>query len=215
MHWAEAQGQIAQSLSQLAQVASNPDDFRQSISILRQILDGYPRAQRPIEWAQLQSSLGDALMGLYDLDPKSGAQYAVQSAVAYRASLEELTLEHDPLVWAEAKQGLGNALEEIGYNNSDSTYLNQAIDAYNDALKVYKSDQQPIQWATVKYELGEAFVYLGEQGPGIRYLQQGVQNYREALAALPEGSPQDLRNDIQDGLKIALDDLHQRGWNGG
>ena len=66
----------------------------------------------------------------------------------------------------------------------------------------------------MKYELGEAFVYLGEQGPGVKYLQQGVQNYREALAALPKDSPQDLRNDIQDGLKIALDDLHQRGWKG-
>ena len=87
-------------------------------------------------------------MGLYDLDPKSGAQYAEQSAIAYRASLEELTLEGEPLKWAEAKEGLGNALEELGYKNSDSTYLNQAIDAYNDSLKVYKSDQQPLQWAT-------------------------------------------------------------------
>ena len=215
MHWAEAQGQIAQSLNQLGQMSSNPDDFRQSISLLRQILDGYPREQRPTEWAALQSALGDALMGLYDLDPKSGAQYAEQAAIAYRASLQELTLEGDPLHWAEAKVGLGNALEEMGYNNSDSAYLNQAIDAYNDSLKVYKSDQQPLQWATAKYELGEAFVYLGEQGPGIKYLQQGVQNYREALAALPKGSPQDLRNDIQDGLKVALDDLHQRGWDGG
>ncbi|MFZ0247692.1 tetratricopeptide repeat protein [Candidatus Binatus sp.] len=215
MHWAEAQGQIAQSLSQLAQVASNPDDFRQSISLLRQILNGYPRERRPLEWARIQSALGDALMGLYDLDPKSGAQYLEQAAIAYRASLQELTLEREPIGWAQAKQGLGNALEELGHNNSDSTYLNQAIDAYSDSLKVYKSDQQPLQWATVKYELGEAFVYLGEQGPGVKYLQQGVQNYREALAALPEGSPQDLRNDIQDGLKIALDDLHQRGWKGG
>jgi hypothetical protein len=214
MHWAEAQGQIAQSLSQLAQVASNPDDFRQSISLLRQILNGYPRERKPIEWAHIQSALGDALMGLYDLDPKSGARYPEQAAIAYRASLQELTLEREPIGWAQAKQGLGNALEELGHNNSDSAYLNQAIDAYSDSLKVYKSDQQPLQWATVKYELGEAFVYLGEQGSGIKYLQQGVQNYREALAALPEGSPQDLRNDIQDGLKIALDDLRQRGWNG-
>ena len=61
---------------------------------------------------------------------------------------------------------------------------------------------------------GEAFVYLGEQGPGIKYLQQGVQYYREALAGLPSGSPQELRNDIQDGLKVAIDDLHQArlGW---
>jgi tetratricopeptide (TPR) repeat protein len=152
---------------------------------------------------------------LYDLDPKSEAQYPEQAAIAYRASLQELTLEREPIGWAQAKQGLGNALEELGHNNSDSSYLNQAIDAYRDSLKVFKSDQQPLQWATVKYELGDAFVYLGEQGPGIKYLQQGVQNYREALAALPKGSPQDLRNDIQDGLKVALDDLHERGWNGG
>jgi tetratricopeptide (TPR) repeat protein len=214
MHWAEAQGQIAQSLSQLAQVASNPDDFRQSISLLRQILNGYPRDQKPIEWAHLQSALGDALMGLHDLDPKLGAQYPAQAAIAYRASLQELTLEREPLGWADAKQGLGNALEEMGYNNSDSFYLKQAIDAYDDSLKVFKSDQQPLQWATVKYEMGEALVYLGEQGSGVRYLQQAVQTYREALAILPEGSPPELRKDIQDSLKVALEDLHERGWKG-
>jgi tetratricopeptide (TPR) repeat protein len=215
MHWAEAQGQVAQSLSELGQVSSNPDDFRQSISLLRQILDGYPRAHRPMEWAALESALGDALMGLYDLDPKSGAQYAEPAAVAYRASLEELTLEHDPFGWAQAKTGLGNALEEMGYNNSDSSYLNQAIESYNDALKVYNSKQNPLQWASVKYELGQAFVYLGEQGSGVKYLRQGVQNYREALAAIPEGGPKDLRDDIQHGLTVALEDLHQRGSSGG
>jgi len=212
--WAEAEGQFAQCLSQLGQATSNPDDFRRSISILRQVLDGYPRELSPSEWAALQSALGGTLMALYDLDQKAGREYPQQAAIAYRASLEELTLEDNPLGWADAKQGLGNALEELGYNNSDSYTLNQAIDAYSDSLKVCKSDQQPLQWATVKYEQGEAFVYLGEQGTGIKYLQQGVQNYREALAALPEGSPQDLRNYIQDGLKIALEDLHQRGWTG-
>jgi tetratricopeptide (TPR) repeat protein len=215
IQWAEAQGQIAQSLTQLAEVTSNPDDYRQAISLLRQILDGYPRERRPIEWGEIESAVGDALMGLYDLDPKSGAQYPGQAAIAYRASLEELTLEKQPTAWAATKQGLGNALEELGHNNSDSSYLNEAIDAYNDALKVYKSDQQPLQWATVKYEMGEAYVYLGEQGPGVKYLQQGVQNYREALAALPADSPQDLRNDIEGDLKIALDELHERGWNEG
>jgi tetratricopeptide (TPR) repeat protein len=215
MHWAQAQGQIAESLSQLAQLAASAEDFRQSISLLRQILNGYPREQKPIEWAGLQSALGDALMGLYDLDPKSGTKYPEQAAIVYRASLQELTLEREPIAWAQAKQGLGNALEELGYNNSNRDYLNQAIDAYNDALKVWKSDQQPLQWATVKYELGLAYVYLGEQGPGVKFIQQGVQNYREALAALHEGDPPELRKDIQDNLNAALEDLHQRGWNGG
>lgn len=214
IRWAEAQGQLAQCFSQLGQETSNPDDFRQSISLLRRVLDGYPRENTPMEWAQLQSALGDALMGLYDLDQKSGDEYPQQAAIAYRASLEETTLPENPLGWAAAKEGLGNALEELGHNNSDSSLLNQAIDAYSDSLKVFKSDREPLQWATVKYEMGEALVYLGEQGSGIEYLQQAVRTFREALAALPASSPAELRNDIQDSLNVALEDLHQRGWKG-
>jgi tetratricopeptide (TPR) repeat protein len=214
MHWADAQGQLAQCLIQLAHATDNADEFHQSISILHQVLDGYPRYRSPVEWAQLQSVLGDALVALYYLDPKSGFQYPPQAVTAYRASLEELTLEHDPIAWAEAKQGLGNALKEFGYDTSNSDYLNQAIDAYNDFFKVIKPDQQPLQWATVKYELGEAYVDLGEQGPGVRYLQQGVQDYRDALAALPKDGQPELRDAIQEDLSIALEDLHQRGSAG-
>jgi tetratricopeptide (TPR) repeat protein len=213
--WAQAQGQLAQSLSQLGQATSNPDDFRQSISLLRQVLDGYPRDQAPGEWSGLESTLGDALMALYDLDQKQGRDYPGQALNAYRAALAELTPQDNPIGWAQAKAGAGNALEELGYNNSDKDYLNQAIDAYNDSLKIFRRDRQPVQWATVKYELGEAYVYLGEQGPGVKYLQQGLQTYREALSALPADSPPDLRKDIQDGINTALSDLHQRGSTAG
>lgn len=215
LRWAAAQGQLAECLNQLGQETSNPDDFRKSISILRQVLNGYPRAHAPSEWSALQSAFGDALMGLYDFDQKSGNEYPQQAAIAYRASLEELTLQDNPIGWATAKQGLGNALEELGHNNSDSSSLNQAIDAYNDSLKVFKSDREPLQWATVKYEQGEALEYLGELGSGIQYLQQAVQTYREALAALPEDGPPEMRKDIQESLNDALEDLHQRGWNSG
>ena len=78
-------------------------------------------------------------------------------------------MQDNPIGWATAKQGLGNALEELGHNNSDSSSLNQAIDAYNDSLKVFKSDREPLQWATVKYEQGEALEYLGELGSGIQF----------------------------------------------
>jgi hypothetical protein len=214
VQWAEAQGQLAQCLNQRGQVTSSSDDFRQSLSILRQTLDGYPRTDVPGEWAALEAAYGDAFMGLYDIDPKSGREYPLQAAHAYRASLEELNLQDNPIGWAQSKQGLGNALEELGANNSNADYLNEAIESYKDSLKVFKRDRNPLQWATVKYEMGEAFCYLGDQGPGVRYLQEGVQNFREALAALPEDSPPDLRKEIQGDLKIALDDLHQRGWSG-
>ena len=81
MHWADAQGQLAQCLIQLAHATDNADEFHQSISILHQVLDGYPRDRNPVEWAQLQSILGDALMALYYLDPKSGFQYPPQNSI--------------------------------------------------------------------------------------------------------------------------------------
>jgi tetratricopeptide (TPR) repeat protein len=213
--WAAAQGQLAQCLIQLGEGTSNADDLRQSISLLRQVLDGYPRENSPINWAEFQSALGDALVGLYELDPKSGSEYPQRAAIAFRASLEEFKLEDDPIDWAQAKQGLGNALVQLGNNNSESSDLNEAIAAYGDCLKVYKSDQEPVLWAEAKFGIGTALASLGEQGSGLKYLQQAVQMYREALAVLPEDSPAGIRKDIQDNLNDALDQLHQRGWNGG
>ena len=212
--WSAANGQLAQCLDQRGQQTSNPDDSRQSISLLHQVLDGYPRDQAPSEWSLLQVSLGSALMGLYELDQRSGNDLPQQAAIAYRASLEVLTFKDNPIGWAEAKEGLGNALVEIGYNNSDSSYLNQGLDSYNDCLKVFKSDQQPFEWANVKYEIGNALFYLGWQSSGTKYLQQGVQSYREALAVVPEGGSPQLRKEIEQGLTNALNELHRRGWSG-
>jgi hypothetical protein len=212
--WSAAQGQVAECLSQLGEMTSNPDYFRQSISILQQILDGYPRDQSPYSWSALESALGSALMGLYDLDTSSGRDYPRQAAIAYRASLEELTLQDNPIGWAQSKQGFGNALEELGSNNSDRSTLNQAIDCYNDSLKVFKRDKEPLQWATVTFEVGLAQAYLGEMGTGVNYLQKALQTYREAMAALPKDAPEDLRNRIQHNIQVTLDELHDRGWTG-
>ena len=92
LSWAAAEGQIAQSLAQLGGATSNRGDFKQSIALSRQILEGYPRERDPVEWANIQIILGGALMGLYDLDHDSGRQCLEPAAKAFRASLEELSL---------------------------------------------------------------------------------------------------------------------------
>jgi hypothetical protein len=214
LSWAAAEGQIAQSLADLGEATSNRDDFKQSIALSRQILEGYPRERNPVEWAQIQIILGGALMGLYDLDHDSGRQGLEPAAKAFRASLEELSLEHQPMDWASAKNGLGTALGELGRSRSDTYYLEQAVDAFKDTLKVYKPDRQPIDWATAKYDVGYALLDLGERSAGVRYLEEAVDTYREALTVLSKDKSPELWGNIQDGLKIALDDLHQRGWKG-
>ena len=212
IHWAEAQGQLAQCLTQLAHATDNADEFHQSISIMHQVLDGYPRDRNPVEWAATPVGFWETPSWRSIISIRNPAsQYPPQAVAAYRASLEELTLEHEPIAWAEAKQGLGNALKELGYNTSNADYLNLAIDAYNDFFKVIKPDQQPLQWATVKYQRGEALRRSRRAGTRRQVSQQGVQDYRDALAALPKDGQPELRDAIQEDLNIALEDLHQRG----
>ncbi len=212
--WAAAEGQIAQSLDDLGEATSNRDDLKQSIALSRLILEGYPRERAPVEWAQIQINLGITLMGLYDLDPDSGRQCLEPAAKAFRAGLEELSLEHQPTAWAAAEDGLGNALLSLGENGSDTYYAEQAIDAFNDALKVITPDRDPTGWAWTKYDLGDALVELGERSSGVRYLEQAVDTYREALTVLSKDKSPELWGKIQDSLKIALNDLHLRGWKG-
>src|SRR5260370_32792123 len=113
-----------------------------------------------------------------------------------------------------AKRGLGGALTDLGENTSSTYYLEQAVSAFDDAVKVLKSDRDPLPWALTKAGRGDALVGLGEQSAGVRHLKEAVDTYREALSVLSKDKTPKPWNDIQDSLRIALDDLHQRGWSG-
>jgi hypothetical protein len=52
----------------------------------------------PLNWAQTQSNLGNALRALGQRE--SGTARLEQAVAAYRAALEELTRERVPLEWA-------------------------------------------------------------------------------------------------------------------
>jgi len=99
-------------------------------------------------------------------------------------------------------------LEELGNNNSDRSYLNQAIDAYNDSLKVYKSDQQPLQWATVKYETRDRIRLSWPARTRHQVSTAGRTELSPGACGIPGWrSARICAREIQDGLKIALDEF--------
>jgi tetratricopeptide (TPR) repeat protein len=211
IYWAATQEQIVHSLAQLAYATNSRDDFKQSIALCQEILDGYPRETNAMVWAEIHIDLGNALVGLSGFDKDSEAENLQQAAIAFRAALQELSIEHYPTDWATAKTGLGNALLLLGQNGSDTFYAQQAVDAFNDALKVLTPEQEPVAWAWAKYDLGDALVQIGERGSGVRYLEQGVDTYHQALSVVSKDKSPELWNDIQRSLAVALDDLHRRG----
>jgi tetratricopeptide (TPR) repeat protein len=212
--WAAAEGQLAQSLADLGSETSNRDDIKQSITLFGEVLDGYDRERDPEEWAELQLGLGAALWNLYDLNPDAGSEYLQPAVKAFRASLEVLTPEHQPTDWANAKNGLGTSLGGLGKSTNDSDYFEQSIEAFKDTLKVYRRDEQPVNWAQAKYDIGLVLLDLGDQGSGVRYLEEALDNFNQALTVLSKDKSPELWGEVQEGLKDATDDLHQRGWKG-
>ena len=75
-------------------------------------------------WATTQNDLGVALTALGTREIEATR---LEDAIAvHRASLQEYTREHTPLVWAMAQNNLGFALATLGERESDTARLQAA-----------------------------------------------------------------------------------------
>ena len=74
----------------------------------RAALEERTRERVPLDWAQTQNNLGNALQALGERE--SGTARLEEAVAAYRAALEERTRERVPLDWAATQNNLGAAL---------------------------------------------------------------------------------------------------------
>jgi tetratricopeptide (TPR) repeat protein len=100
-------------------------------------LEEYTRQRVPLDWAMVESNLGNALV---ILGKREGGTVRLEQAVtAYRAALQERRQERMPLEWAGTQYGLGGALAALGKQESGTARLEEAVVAYDAALAVYVS----------------------------------------------------------------------------
>jgi tetratricopeptide (TPR) repeat protein len=150
-----------------------------AIERCRGLLELSTRARVPLEWAQTQNNLGNALFRLGERE--SGTTRLEQAVAAYRAALEETTRERVPLVWAMTQNNLGNALSRLGQRESGTARLEQAVAAYSAALKERTRERVPRDWAQTQTNLGLTLSTLGQRESGTARLEQAVVAFRAAL----------------------------------
>ena len=73
---------------------------------------------------------------------------------AFRAALEELTRQRDPLGWAGTEDSLGDALRALGERESGTARLEEAVAAYRAALEERTRERVPLDWAMTEMDLG-------------------------------------------------------------
>ena len=103
------------------------------------------RERVPLDWAQTQSNLGNALRALGERE--SGTARLEEAVAAYRAALEERTRERVPLDWAATQNNLGDALRALGERESGTARLEEAVAAYRAALEERTRERVPLDWA--------------------------------------------------------------------
>lgn len=121
-----------------------------------------------------------------------------QAAALYRAGLNGLKKESDPLAWALAQRNLGYALHGLADAGGDGLdadttpdkALDAAADAYRAASQVLSKAILPLPWAAVQNRLGVALYKLDAKTQDAEILKHTLAAYQSALQVFsPQQSP--------------------------
>jgi tetratricopeptide (TPR) repeat protein len=132
-----------------------------AVSTYREALAEIKRESAPLEWAQVQLDMGNALLAL-GLGHE-GPLFLEQAADAYEQALEVRTRDRVPLDWAMAKNNLGVALKALAKREKSKNKLEAAIGAFRDAASEMTLARTPLDGAMARGNLGSALLYLWEQ----------------------------------------------------
>ena len=153
--------------------------LRSSITILKQLIDMFPRATSPADWGRVQSSLGLALETLGARE--SGTTSVLQGIDAYRAALTVINRAGAPADWANVTNNLGVALLNLGDRQPSTEILQEAIATLRQALELRPRKRVPLDWAETQADIGNALWAIGKRTSGTVELQDAVATYRQAL----------------------------------
>jgi tetratricopeptide (TPR) repeat protein len=189
--------------------------LEEAVAAFGEASDELPRERMPLEWAQTQMNLGNALATLGEL--KKEPVLLKKAVTTYRDVLQEWTRERVPVDWAMTQMNLGNALATLGeWEESGTTQLKEAVAAFREALEALKEaeatrERVPLLWAATQVGLGHALAILGERASDTMQLDQAVDAYREALKELTPGHVQWAKTQVVLGTALkALGECESR-----
>ena len=186
--------------------------FSEAVDEYRRALEERTKDAKPLEWAQTQKELGDALRGQAEEDAvgAESARLRNEAVGAYRRALEVWTREAQPREWAETQFSIGGVQRGLGEQAGEeesARLLGQAVASYRRALEVWSADTQPQWWAKAEENLGYTLLALLERSDSVdsaRILVEAGETFRRALQVwTKEAQPGDWAR-TQNNLGIVL-----------
>jgi tetratricopeptide (TPR) repeat protein len=108
--------------------------LEEAVSAFRLALQELARERVPLQWAEAQMNLGNALARLGEREESPSTLEAAVSA--FRLALLEWTPERVPLQWAQTQMSLGVVLSALGAREPGTARLSEAVTAWDLSLTV-------------------------------------------------------------------------------
>ncbi len=136
-------------------------------------------------------------------------QVAVQT---YRAALEQLSSEDNPVDWALTQKHLGASLQAIAERTDDEDTLDQAAQALEASLQVFRQNTYPTQWASTQSRLGLVLYKLDLKTGDAETLKRSLAAFQAALQVFTRrDNPNrwaDVMNNFAQAAQVLGEQLH-------
>jgi tetratricopeptide (TPR) repeat protein len=174
-HWASAMNVLGAALATKAELERDVEQYEQAVATFKQILKKFPRAAF---WANFGSALGALATERKD------AAMMREAIEAHRASLDNLSREKSPRLWADRMSALGECLLDLYAINNDQSLIEEATSTLLEASQVYNQDNAPAVWASRQSVLLEIDLWEARQTGDEKYADKAM-NLLERLSVHP------------------------------
>jgi tetratricopeptide (TPR) repeat protein len=150
-----------------------------AIESFRDACNSFTKEGYPLEWAAMQSMIGQLL---FKMDQEKDDSKALKEAIsAYQNALQVFTATSTPQRWGEAKHFLGRALQLLGSQTGDLDLIVRSAEACREALVVRSRSHTPMLWAATQNNLGSALFMLCQKTKKPETAHAAVKAFRSAL----------------------------------
>lgn len=171
----------------LAATASKDEDKRMNISqALSEALyaampavQSLPHDLTTRERAAIQMCYGNAVATM--AAQRGTADLYQVAAQTYRAALEVLLRESNPLDWAMTNKHLGAVLQAMAERSGGSEALAGAAEAFTAALEVLTRNQFPVQWASIQNRLGVVLYKIDMKDADGEMIKESLNAFQAAI----------------------------------
>ncbi len=162
------------------------------------------------ERASIQMCYGNAIATLaHQRGTTELYQVAVQT---YRAALEQLSHDDNPIDWALTQKHLGASLQAIADRDDNEETLNLAAEALESALVSFRSDTNPVQWASAQNRLGLVLYKLDMKTGDTEILKKSLNAFQSALHVFNRNDHPsrwaDVMNNFAQAAQVLGEQLH-------